>query len=138
MNDTQASPRSSADAWSKVMAACSMILGILPPALTGFGYHFASLYNPTIYEHIEWALIIPGIVAIFASWSVLTNRQIFMPVIAGVLLLLAVVVLIVYLGFPLNSKIGSINIHALNWVLFYCVVAMAIALLFGFLLTLRT
>jgi hypothetical protein len=137
MNETQASPGSGADALSKVMAACSMILGILPPALTGFGFHFASLYNPPIYEHQEWFLTIPGITAIIASWFVLTNRQTSMPVIAGVSLVLAVIVFVVYNTLPANCTIGPINIHVINWILSYCVVALAIALLFGFFLTLR-
>lgn len=126
-----------ADGWDKGLAVCSAILGLLPPALTGFGAHFASLYNPPIYEHLEPFLIIPAIVAIFASWLVLTNRQTSMPVIFGLALFLALVVPFVYLGVPGSSTVGSINVHALNWILSYCVVALAIALLFGFFISLK-
>jgi hypothetical protein len=127
-----------ADGWDKVLAVCSAIFGLLPPALTGFGAHLLpSLYNPPIYEHLEPFLIIPGMVAIFASYLVLTNRQKSMPVVFGLALFLALVVLFVYRGVPASSTVGSINVHALNWILSYCVVALAIALLFGFFITLK-
>jgi dipeptide/tripeptide permease len=137
MNNQPATTGNDADAWDKVLAVCSAILGLLPPALTGFGAHFASLYNPPIYEHLEPFLIIPGLVAIFASWLVLTNRQKSMPIIFGLAFFLALVVLFVYLGVPGSSTVGSINVHALNWILSYCVVALGVALLFGFFITLK-
>jgi hypothetical protein len=113
-----------------------MVLGILPPAVTGFGYHWASIYNPPIYEHLEPFLIIPAIVAIFASWSVMLNPA-SMRTVFKITLPLAILVLFVYLAFPENYAVGSIKIHSINWILSYCVVAMAIALLFGFLLALK-
>jgi hypothetical protein len=137
MNNQPATTGNVADAGDKVLAVCSAILGLVPPALTGFGAHFASLYNPPVYEHLEWFLIIPGIVAIFASWSVLTNRQKSMPVLFVLALIFALIMLFVYLGVPGSSTVWSINVHGLNWILSYCVVALAIALLFGFFITLK-
>jgi hypothetical protein len=83
MSNQPAPAGKDADGLDKVLAVCSAILGSLPPALTGFGAHFASLYNPPIYEHLEPFLLIPLLVAIFASWLVLTHRQISMFVIFG-------------------------------------------------------
>ena len=136
MSDPSAKPAGNLDLWDKVFGFCSAILGIIPPALTGFGVHGPSLYNPPIYEHLEPFLIIPGMVALYASWSIMTsNRSVH--VIFAIALVLALVVLFVYLDFPEQKTVFSINIHAPNWILSYCVLAMAIALLFGFLLALK-
>lgn len=136
-SSTPLSPRGSLDVWDKVGGTCSAVAGIAPPALTGFGYHWVSLYNPPIYEHLEPFLLIPIIVALFSSWSVMTSPVWSMRIIFVASLLLAIVVLLVYLKFPEQYTVSSISIHALNWILSYCVLAMAIALLFGFLLALK-
>jgi len=131
-----AGPAGNLDWVDKLVGACSTILGMLPPALTGFGVHWASLYNPQIYEHLEFFLIIPAAVALYASWSIMVNPA-SMGSIFIAFIVIAFIVLIVYLGFPTNFVVYSINVHSLNWLLSYCAAAMFIALLFGFVLTLR-
>ena len=94
-------------------SALVLVLGVLPPALTGFGYHWASLYNPPIYEHLELFLIIPAIVAIYSSWTIMINPA-SMHWIFFTAITLAVIVLGVYLGFPAKYSIGPIGIHSVN------------------------
>jgi hypothetical protein len=65
----------------KLISACSTLIGMLPPALTGFGlFPLSPLYQPIIYEHKEPFLIIPAIVAIFASWSIIFKPWAMIPV----------------------------------------------------------
>lgn len=137
VTDRTADNAGSLDLFDKGVAICSAILGVVPPSLTGFGYHWASLYNPPIYEHLEFFLIIPVSVALYTSWSVLIDRSSMRPVF-WTFLVLSIITLLVYLVFPEPHVIMSkIDIHSLNWILSYCVVAMAIALLAGFLIALK-
>jgi hypothetical protein len=132
----QPTSRGNLDVWDRVIGVCSAVGGILPPALTGFGQHWASLYNPPIYENLEPFLIIPAIVALFCSWLVVTYQRLAMPLIFVTALPVAFLVLFLY-KLPDKSAVWSINAHALNWILFYCVVAMAISLLGGLIVALK-
>lgn len=137
MNDKASQNSGNLDLWDKAITGCSAVVGMAPPSLTGFGYHWASLYNPPIYEHLEYFLIIPIAVALFTSWSVLIDQRSMRPVF-WTFLVLSIVVLFVYLFFPEPYIIMSkIDIHSLNWILSYCAAAMMVALLAGFLLALK-
>jgi hypothetical protein len=59
-----------------------------------------------------------------------------MPLIFVTALPLAFLALFLY-KLPDKSAIWSINVHAINWILFYCVVAMAISLLGGLIVALK-
>jgi hypothetical protein len=124
------------DVWDKVIGVCVGVGGILPPALTGFGRHWASLYNPPIYENLEPFLIIPVIVALFCSWSIVSYPKLAMPLIFAAALPAAFLSLFLY-KLPDKSELWSVNVHVLNWILFYCVVAMGIAMLGGLMIALK-
>lgn len=137
MNNSPSGNSRTSDIWDKVIATCSAVVGMAPPSLTGFGYHWASLYNPPIYEHLEFFLIIPIAVALFTSWSVLIDRGSMRPVF-WTFLVLSLLTLFVYLEFPVPYVVMSkIDIHSINWILSYCDAAMVVALLAGFLLSVK-
>lgn len=105
---------------------------MLPPALTGFGlYPLSPLYQPTIYEHKEAFLIIPGIVAIFASWCIIMRPWAMIPIFI-VSVALSGLVYYFYVSFDDKSYINPIN-----WILSYCVFAMAVAMFGGLLIALK-
>ena len=125
------------DVWDKVIALCSALIGVAPPGLTAFGFHPLSLYNPPIYEHLEFFLIFPIAVAAYTSWSVMKNPGSMRPIF-WTCIFLGLVTLFVYLAFPEPYLlIRNIDIHALNWILSYCFAAMAVALFAGFLIALK-
>jgi hypothetical protein len=109
-----------------------MLIGMLPPALTGFGlYPLSPLYQPAIYEHKEPFLIIPGMVAVFASWCIILKPWSMIPIFV---ISLALSALVYYFYVTLDD---ASPINPVNWILSYCVFALAVAMFGGLLIALK-
>jgi hypothetical protein len=116
----------------KLISACSMLIGMLPPALTGFGwYPLSPLYQPRFYEHQEPFVIIPVMVAMFASWSIIHKSWAMIPIF---IISICLAALVYYLYVSLDD---ASPFNAVNWILSYCVFALAIAMFGGLVIALK-
>lgn len=89
------------------------------------GYNQLSIYqNPSIYQGYELFLLGPVGIGIFASWAVLKFDKFGMLIVFVCFLLSFILVVFIYEHYPTESKI-----HTYNWVLSYCLPALALAML---------
>jgi hypothetical protein len=119
------SDRTDLNAFGKSVAALiSTVLGQLPSIATLMGFHpFISLYQPSIYQGKEFFLLVPFMVGLFATWSVLRWPKA-MWVVFLIFLILAVFVYYVYENYgPLSP------LHPINWIMSYCAFALFVAAL---------
>jgi hypothetical protein len=109
-----------------VITVVTALLGMLPPALTATGVYPLSLYQPVVYNHKEYFLVIPVIVALVAAWSILhyPRSKTVVAVLSGTAVVLALLVWYLFEAYPATHPV-----HPFNWVLSYCVVAIVLALL---------
>jgi hypothetical protein len=106
-----------------VAASISTVLGQLPSIATLTGIHPVSLYQPAIYQGKELFLLVPFMVGLFATWSVLRWAKA-MWVVFLIFLILAAFVYYVYENYgPLSP------VHPINWILSYCAFALCVAAL---------
>jgi hypothetical protein len=107
----------------KVAAAISAVTAQVPWITTVSGWYSISLYQPSIYRGKELFLIAPLMVAVMAVWSLLNFRNAIWGVFVAFCITFAFVYW-VYTSFPPENPI-----HAINWVLSYCLFALFVAAL---------
>jgi hypothetical protein len=112
----------------KIIAVITAIAGQLPWVVTITGAYPLSLYQPSIYRGKELFLIVPAMIAIAATWAVLTYPRRAMWIIFVIFLFVVALVYWMYQGLPTTSPF-----HFVNWILFYCAFALLFAALTRFI-----
>src|SRR5712664_1246929 len=109
----------------KVIGLFCGVVSQIPAGSVAVAGHPLSLYQPLIYEGKELFLLIPVVLAVFSVWLGLRNTK-------GILVLLVLTLTLaglvwwIYDGFPASHRI-----HAVNWLLSYCVLSLASGVVAG-------
>ncbi|HWN52573.1 MAG TPA: hypothetical protein VNO18_22595 [Xanthobacteraceae bacterium] len=107
----------------KALAVASALIGQAPWITTITGVYPLSLYQPSIYHGIELFLLVPVMVGVFFTWTVV-RWQNSMWWVFGIFLLLS--------GFVYwaHETLPPVNpFHPINWILSYCAFALFVAAL---------
>lgn len=106
-----------------ISTAISTLLGQLPWLTTVTGTYSISLYQPSIYHGKEPFLLVPLMVSVIATWSVLQWRN-------AMWIILAIFFVIVGFVYWIHTSFGPLSpIHQINWILSYCAFALFVAAL---------
>jgi hypothetical protein len=109
----------------KVIAFIGGLAGQLPSFMTVTGWFPLSLYQPLIYRGKEWFLLIPLVLGVLATCSVIRWGSAKF-VVGGLGIILAIFVYWALVFFPVSSPM-----HPINWILSYCVIALGVAAITG-------
>jgi hypothetical protein len=112
-----------AEAVEKWLALISTALGQVPWVTTVTGVYSLSLYQPSIYQGKELFLLVPLMVGLFATWTVLRWPN-------AMWVVLAIFFALTGFVYWVYDTYGALSpIHPINWILSYCAFALFVAAL---------
>ena len=108
-----------------VVAIVSFVIGQLPAWASFFG-GYLNFYQPAIYKDKGYLLVMPFVIGMFCTWIAFTHTR----KLALWVLLLAFCVSFLTAHFVREFDFWSADhwIHPLNWMLFYCAIAVGVAM----------
>jgi FtsH-binding integral membrane protein len=112
--------------FDKVFGVAQLVLAQVPGLVSGFTQYRLSIYQPAIYKGHEAYLILPLFVGLVATWSVMQYKRRAMWALVPIFVVLMITVISIYSTVDVFS-----GVHALNWALSYCLVAVFFAFLYG-------
>jgi hypothetical protein len=113
------------DRADKILALASFVVGQIPVIFQALErpLDFLSIYQPLIYQGKEFYLALPVMVGLFATWFVFSYGRWAMWTLLVVFLSLSAVVAWLW-NWPATDPI-----HAFNWALWYCCLALIAAVI---------